>query len=287
MTKPGRRSSTYDPADRHEREVDEADRQETHAGHQHRLHAEPRHEPLRDRRGHDHRQRDREIAEAGSQRAVPEHLLHVERAGRTSRRSPCRERSRSGSRPSGCGGRKIESGTSGERERSSRTMKIAIRIAEASSTPICAEAQPTRFACVSPRREASGSPSPSRRPRRRSGAAHPQPGSRARNAWNEEERDDRDRDVDEEAPLPAMLGETPPISTPIAAPEPAIAPSEDPERLVPLAPSAKVTSTIENTEGARMAPATLLRDPRADQHPRADGESRDQRGQRREPRGRP
>ena len=47
---------------------------------------------------------------------------------------------------------KIVSGTSGERERVSFQRKKAIRRAEAAKTPIvCAELQPTRFACVSPK----------------------------------------------------------------------------------------------------------------------------------------
>jgi hypothetical protein len=47
---------------------------------------------------------------------------------------------------------------------------------------------------------------------------------------------------------------TPPSRTPIAAPEPAIAP-RIPSALLRSAPSANVTETIEKTDGERIAPA--------------------------------
>ncbi len=47
---------------------------------------------------------------------------------------------------------KNESGTSGACERSSSRMNVAIRTAEAVSTPIvCVDVQPTRLACVRPK----------------------------------------------------------------------------------------------------------------------------------------
>ncbi len=53
---------------------------------------------------------------------------------------------------------------------------------------------------------------------------------------------------------PAYSVSTPPSSTPIAAPAPAIAPRM-PRALLRSAPSSNVTSVIENTEGASRAEA--------------------------------
>jgi hypothetical protein len=53
---------------------------------------------------------------------------------------------------------------------------------------------------------------------------------------------------------PAYSVRTPPSSTPIAAPDPAIAP-RIPSALLRSDPSSNVTETIENTDGARIAPA--------------------------------
>ncbi len=53
---------------------------------------------------------------------------------------------------------------------------------------------------------------------------------------------------------PAYSVSTPPRMTPIAAPDPAIAPST-PSALFRSAPSSNVTSVIEKTEGERTAPA--------------------------------
>jgi hypothetical protein len=54
---------------------------------------------------------------------------------------------------------------------------------------------------------------------------------------------------------PAYSVRTPPASTPMAAPEPAIAPRM-PSALLRSEPSRKVTETIEKTEGERIAPAS-------------------------------
>ena len=64
---------------------------------------------------------------------------------------------------------------------------------------------------------------------------------------------------------PTYSVRTPPRSTPIAAPEPAIAPRM-PSALFRSAPSAKVTSVIEKTDGERIAPAAPCSEPRDDQH---------------------
>ncbi len=57
---------------------------------------------------------------------------------------------------------------------------------------------------------------------------------------------------------PTYSVNTPPSSTPMAAPEPAM-PPRMPSALLRSAPSAKVTSVIEKTDGERIAPAAPCR----------------------------
>ena len=57
----------------------QAGRRQQHPGRDHRTHAEPGHQPRRQRRRDEHRQRDRQERQPGLQRVVAQHLLQVQR----------------------------------------------------------------------------------------------------------------------------------------------------------------------------------------------------------------
>ena len=183
---------------------------------------------------------------------------------------------------------KKPSGTSGERERVSMTRNAAIRTAEPMSAPIVCPTSSRTFVRL---REAEDEEHEARCDRDRAGGV--EVAGEALGAAlpdvprHEEERREPDRDVDEEDPLPAAYSvRMPPSRTPMAAPEPAIAPRM-PSALFRSAPSRKVTSVIEKTDGERIAPAAPWRRRIAISIPEETREPAEERGDREERRGRP
>ena len=168
--------------------------------------------------------------------------------------------------------RKIENGISGSFARDSMT-RNAIR----STTPRRARREHPAGAeavarCVRDRvdeqRDAGGDGDGAGDVRR----ARPLVAALADVARREQEGDHADRDVDEEDPLPAeILGQTPPASTPTAAPEPPIAP-QMPSALLRSAPSSKVVVMIESAAGEMIAAPKPWTARARDQHALGRGE---------------
>ena len=151
---------------------------------------------------------------------------------------------------------KMLSGTSGERERSSMAMKAAMSTAESTNAPIVLpEVHPLLVVCVRPYTSAMRlavtvtAPAASKCcsiPSARDSATKRGTKNSAISAIG--------RLTKKTASQLTYSVSTPPSSTPMAAPEPAI-PPRMPSALFRSAPSLNVTKVIEKTDGERIAPA--------------------------------
>jgi hypothetical protein len=276
---PGQEVDGVGAVRRNLREVEHARRQKGHAGHEHRLDAEPRHEALRDGGRDDDRQRDGEVADAGLHRREAQHLLHVERKqeedpeddGSQAEADHVRARQRAPLEDAKRDERRARARLVPEEDRHQRGrgQEDADRLRRAPADPVrlCQPEHEEHEA----RRDADGS------------EGVEVPGQAVRPALthvarDEGERDRRDGDVDEEDPLPPeVLGEHAAEEHPDGGAGAGDA-AEDAERLVPFGAFLE-RHERDREDGRREDRARrALQEPRDDEHLGRLREPREQRG---------
>ena len=152
------------------------------------------------------------------------------------------------------------SGTRAYRLRCSVIRKTTISTAEATSTPIVSgDVQPTWLARVSPKTRSIRLPVTVTAPRASNRRARPSTLlSRTKRGTKSSVTSPIGTLTQKTHSQPKYSVRKPPARTPMAAPDPAMAPRM-PSALLRSAPSRKVTVTIEKTDGARSAAAAPCR----------------------------